>query len=161
MALRNRRRYTRFRSSFKDWTMELTDTPWAISEAALAHTLRNSKERAYTWSDWFERSRVLMQLWANCASSQARLAQHLDTGGYHPSQAPVHQGKTSIRQRPPHSLPPSTTSSSPCWARSPYKPYEARLLARGIFPDRTSWSMSSSQAPSSALWTANDRRLQQ
>lgn len=31
-----------FRSSFKNWTLEQTDTPWAVSEAALAHTLDNS-----------------------------------------------------------------------------------------------------------------------
>ena len=31
-----------FRSSFKNWTLEQTDTPWAVSEAALAHTLGNS-----------------------------------------------------------------------------------------------------------------------
>ena len=30
-----------FRSSFKDWTLEQTDTPWAVSEAALAHVLGN------------------------------------------------------------------------------------------------------------------------
>ena len=31
-----------FRSSFKNWTLEQTDTPWAVSEAALAHFLGNS-----------------------------------------------------------------------------------------------------------------------
>ena len=30
-----------FRSSFKNWTLEQTDTPWAVSEAALAHILGN------------------------------------------------------------------------------------------------------------------------
>ena len=30
-----------FRSSFKNWSLEQTDTPWAVSEAALAHTLGN------------------------------------------------------------------------------------------------------------------------
>ena len=33
-----------FRSSFKNWTLEQTDTSWAVSEAALAHTLGNSTE---------------------------------------------------------------------------------------------------------------------
>ena len=33
-----------FRSSFKNWTLEQTDTPWAVSEAALAHILGNSTE---------------------------------------------------------------------------------------------------------------------
>ena len=54
-----------FRSSFKNWTLEQTDTPWAVSEAALAHILGNSTEQAYARSDLFERRRGLMQLWAD------------------------------------------------------------------------------------------------
>ena len=54
-----------FRSSFKNWTLEQTDTPWAVSEAALAHTLGNSTEQAYARSDLFERRRALMQQWAD------------------------------------------------------------------------------------------------
>ena len=54
-----------FHHSFKNWTLEQTDTPWAVSEAALAHTLGNSTEQAYARSDLFERRRVLMQQWAD------------------------------------------------------------------------------------------------
>ena len=54
-----------FRSSFKNWTLERTDTPWAASESALAHTLGNSTEQAYARSDVFERRRALTQLWAD------------------------------------------------------------------------------------------------
>ncbi len=54
-----------FRSSFKNWTLEQTETPWAVSEAALAHTLGNSTEQAYARSDLFERRSALMQLWAD------------------------------------------------------------------------------------------------
>ena len=54
-----------FRSSFKDWTLEQTNLPWAVSEAALAHKLGNSTEQAYARSDLFERRRVLMQSWAD------------------------------------------------------------------------------------------------
>ena len=54
-----------FRSSFKNWTLEQTDTPWAVSEAALAHILGNSTEQAYARSDLFERRRALMQNWAD------------------------------------------------------------------------------------------------
>ena len=57
-----------FRSSFKNWTLEQTDTPWAVSEAALAHTLGNSTEQAYARSDLFERRRALMQMWADYLS---------------------------------------------------------------------------------------------
>ena len=54
-----------FRSSFKVWCMERTDTPWAVSEAALAHTLGNMTEQAYARSDLFEKRRALMQRWAD------------------------------------------------------------------------------------------------
>ncbi len=54
-----------FRSSFKNWTLEQTDTPWVVSEAALAHSLGNATEQAYARSDLFERRRELMQLWAD------------------------------------------------------------------------------------------------
>ena len=54
-----------FRSSFKNWTLEQTDTPWAVSEAALAYSLGNSTEQAYARTDLFERRRKLMQQWAD------------------------------------------------------------------------------------------------
>ena len=54
-----------FRTSFKTWCMEQTDTPWAVGEAALAHTIGNSTEQAYARSDLFERRRALMQQWAD------------------------------------------------------------------------------------------------
>ena len=52
-----------FRTSFKTWCMETTDTPWAVGEAALAHALGNSTEQAYARSDLFERRRTLMNQW--------------------------------------------------------------------------------------------------
>ena len=54
-----------FRTSFKTWCMEMTDTPWAVGEAALAHALGNSTEAAYARSDLFERRRNLMNQWAD------------------------------------------------------------------------------------------------
>ena len=45
--------------------METTDTPWAVGEAALAHTLGNSTEQAYARTDLFDRRRGLMQAWAD------------------------------------------------------------------------------------------------
>ena len=54
-----------FRSSFKNWTLEETDTLWAVSESALAHILGNSTEQAYARTDLFERRRALMQQWAD------------------------------------------------------------------------------------------------
>ena len=54
-----------FRTSFKTWTMEQTDTPWAVGEAALAHQLGGSVEQAYARSDLLDRRRTLMQQWAD------------------------------------------------------------------------------------------------
>ena len=54
-----------FRTSFKTWCMETTETPWAVGEAALAHTLGNSTEQAYARTDLFDRRRDLMQEWAD------------------------------------------------------------------------------------------------
>ena len=78
-----------FRSSFKNWTLEQTDTPWAVSEAALAHFLGNATEQAYARSDLFERRRALMQLWADylAGEPQGELAQQ------HPIVGPGREGR--------------------------------------------------------------------
>ena len=71
-----------FRSSFKNWTLEQTDTPWAVSEAALAHTLGNATEQAYARSDLFERRRELMQMWADFVLDHPQVAEtHLQISG--------------------------------------------------------------------------------
>ena len=53
-----------FRSSFRDWSAEQTNSPRAVMEAALAHTVRNRTERAYARSDLFEKRRRLLAQWA-------------------------------------------------------------------------------------------------
>ena len=53
-----------FRSSFRDWAAEHTNTPREVVEAALAHTVRNPTEAAYARSDLFARRRRLMDDWA-------------------------------------------------------------------------------------------------
>ena len=64
MGLAERATIHGFRSSFRDWCMERTDTPRAVGEAALAHTLGDSTQQAYAMSDLFERRRSLMEAWA-------------------------------------------------------------------------------------------------
>ena len=54
-----------FRSSFRDWVIEQTSTPWAVAEAALAHNVGNSTEAAYMRSDLFDQRRALMNSWAD------------------------------------------------------------------------------------------------
>ena len=53
-----------FRSSFRDWAAEQTNTPREVVEAALAHTVRNPTAAAYARSDLFARRRRLMDEWA-------------------------------------------------------------------------------------------------
>ena len=53
-----------FRSSFRDWAAEQTNTPREVVQAALAHTVQNPTEAAYARSDLFERRRGLMDEWA-------------------------------------------------------------------------------------------------
>ena len=53
-----------FRSSFRDWCGEATNTPREVAEAALAHVVSNAAEAAYARSDLFEKRRPLMDRWA-------------------------------------------------------------------------------------------------
>lgn len=57
-----------FRSSFRDWAAEMTNTPHHIVEVALAHTIGSKVERAYLRSDLFEKRRKLMDDWARFCS---------------------------------------------------------------------------------------------
>ena len=61
-----------FRSSFRDWAAEQTNTPREVVEAALAHTVRNPTEAAYARSDLFERRRRLMDDWAAYLEGERR-----------------------------------------------------------------------------------------
>ena len=53
-----------FRASFRTWALEETDTPWAVCEAALAHSLGDSTQQAYIRGDAFAKRRKLMDQWA-------------------------------------------------------------------------------------------------
>lgn len=52
-----------FRSSFRDWAGEMTNTPREVAEAALAHTVGNSAELAYRRGDALAKRRILMDDW--------------------------------------------------------------------------------------------------
>ena len=43
-----------FRSSFRDWPVELTNTPHTVLKATLAHTVRDATEHAVARSDLSE-----------------------------------------------------------------------------------------------------------
>ena len=59
-----------YRSSFRDWAAELTDTPREICELALAHVNNDRVEAAYRRSDLFDHRRQLMQHWAQYLHNQ-------------------------------------------------------------------------------------------
>ena len=54
-----------FRSSFRDWAAECTETPREVCELALAHVYGDRVEAAHRRSDLFDRRRTLMQQWAD------------------------------------------------------------------------------------------------
>jgi integrase len=54
-----------FRTSFKTWTQERTNTPRDVSEAALAHVVKDKAEAAYARSDFFDKRRKLMERWGD------------------------------------------------------------------------------------------------
>ena len=59
-----------FRSTFRDWCGEATNTPREVAEAALAHGIKDQTEAAYARSDLFEKRRVLMDKWSDyCCST--------------------------------------------------------------------------------------------
>jgi integrase len=64
-----------FRSSFRVWGAEITATPSAVLELALAHVNQNRVEAAYQRSDLFERRRELMHAWGAYCGSVGNLVQ--------------------------------------------------------------------------------------
>lgn len=54
-----------FRSSFRTWCAEATDTPEQVAEAALAHVSGSKVQRAYRRTDFLEQRRALMERWAD------------------------------------------------------------------------------------------------
>jgi integrase len=59
-----------FRSAFRDWTAEQTNTPREVAEAALAHAIESRVEAAYRRSDLFEKRRALLEQWAQHCGAQ-------------------------------------------------------------------------------------------
>jgi integrase len=59
-----------FRSTFRDWAAEKTNTPNIVAEAALAHVVGNKAEAAYRRGDLFAKRVRLMDNWAKYTHSQ-------------------------------------------------------------------------------------------
>jgi len=60
-----------FRSSFRDWISERTDTPAEIAEMALAHVVGSKVEAAYRRGDLLDRRRKLMAAWGEFCNEPA------------------------------------------------------------------------------------------
>ena len=65
-----------FRSTFRDWVAEKTNTPERIAESALAHRLKDASEAAYQRGDLIEKRQALMTNWANyCYPTKDKVVQ--------------------------------------------------------------------------------------
>jgi integrase len=61
-----------FRSAFRDWAAERTNSTNEVCEAALAHVIENKAEAAYRRGDLFDKRRKLMEAWGvYCATPKA------------------------------------------------------------------------------------------
>ncbi|MAI48984.1 MAG: integrase [Flammeovirgaceae bacterium TMED32] len=54
-----------FRSSFRDWSGEVSSFPRDVAEMALAHAVENKVEAAYRRGDLFEKRTKMMEAWAS------------------------------------------------------------------------------------------------
>lgn len=53
-----------FRSTFRDWVSEVTNTPREVAEMSLSHRVGSKVERAYARSDLLDKRRKLMERWS-------------------------------------------------------------------------------------------------
>ena len=64
-GLKDRTTVHGLRSTFRDWAAENTDVPREICELALAHTVGNAVEQAYSRSDLLNKRTALMDAWSD------------------------------------------------------------------------------------------------
>ncbi len=81
-----------FRSSFRDWVAEQTNTPGDVAELALAHAVKSKVEAAYRRGDLLEKRRKLMEAWA-------RYCDGAEDGGAAVVSVLVHNAKAPSRLR--------------------------------------------------------------
>jgi integrase len=60
-----------FRSSFRDWAGNVSNSPREVTETALAHVIGDKAEQAYRRSDALEKRRKLMEAWASYCEPSA------------------------------------------------------------------------------------------
>ena len=67
-----------FRSTFRDWVTEATNTPREIAELSLAHRIGSQVEQAYARSDLLEKRRILMERWSNYVVGRPAIVKNLN-----------------------------------------------------------------------------------
>ncbi len=70
-----------FRSAFRDWVAEETNTPGEVAEAALAHAVSNKVEAAYRRTDLLEKRRALMRQWADFCTGKVATSAPVEASG--------------------------------------------------------------------------------
>jgi integrase len=68
-----------FRSSFRDWSGEVSSFPREVAEMALAHAIESKVEAAYRRGDLFTKRRDMMQAWAGFLDDAAHAASWVST----------------------------------------------------------------------------------
>ena len=66
-----------FRTSFRTWVQEQTNTAHEVAERALAHKIKDKSEAAYARSDLFEKRRKLMDSWASYLNNEPAMVVQL------------------------------------------------------------------------------------
>ena len=69
-----------FRSSFRDWIAEATNTPFEVAETCLQHIVGGSVERAYRRSDFLVQRRAVMEGWAAYVTGEVSIGASLSVG---------------------------------------------------------------------------------
>jgi integrase len=69
-----------FRSTFRDWTAETTNTTREVAEMALAHVIPSKVEAAYRRGDLLEKRRALMGDWAAYCQKEANAVAMVSKG---------------------------------------------------------------------------------
>lgn len=66
-----------FRTTFRTWVQEQTNTAHEVAERALAHKIKDKSEAAYARSDLFEKRRKLMDSWASYLNNEPAMVVQL------------------------------------------------------------------------------------
>ncbi|WP_205599490.1 tyrosine-type recombinase/integrase [Sandarakinorhabdus rubra] len=101
-----------FRSTFKDWVSEVARYPNELSEAALAHAIKDKTEAAYRRGDLLERRREMMDAWATwCEAKSVENVVSISTARkkWHRPLHPHPPQFTHCRRRMPRKQPCSVT----------------------------------------------------